>query len=111
MAALGGLAPWRHLVVGGAVGAVSLASLVGVVGEDHNEIFDAKQIVVTPSGDDGLRIREVVDIDFGDQQRHGYERIIPNDFGVPAEVTAQSDDAPDDVSVQADGVETVIPGG
>lgn len=108
MAALGGLAPWRHLVVGGAVGAVSLASLVGVVGEDHNEIFDAKQIVVTPSGDDGLRIREVVDIDFGDQQRHGYERIIPNDFGVPAEVTAQSDDAPDDVSVQADGVETVI---
>ena len=38
---------------------------------------------MTPAGGEGLRIREVVDIDFGSDERRGYQRLIPNDFGAP----------------------------
>ena len=58
--------------------------------------------LVEPAGDDGLRIRETVDNDFGSFDRHGYERRIPNDFGVPTDVEATSPDAPDDVTVEPD---------
>ena len=61
-----------------------------------------------PAGEDGLRIREVVDQDFGDADRHGYRRIIPNDFGAPTEVTASSPDAPADVFIDDRGYETEI---
>jgi len=101
MATLGAFSPLRHVVVGGAAAAIGVASLTGVIGEERNEQFDSKQIIVSPAGSDGLHITEVVDIDFGDHQRHGYERIIPNDFGVPTDVTAASPDAPDDVSVES----------
>ena len=68
---------------------------MGVLGGGrHDERFDAKQIVVSPVGD-GVRIREVVDQDFGTFNRHGYERVIPNDFGVPTDIVASSPDAPD----------------
>ena len=61
---------------------VAAAGLFGRVGEDHAERFDDKQIVV-PRGDlHTLRVREVVDQDFGCNDRHGDERFIPNDFGV-----------------------------
>ena len=63
---------------------------------------------MTPSGTNGLRVREVVDMDFGDQRRHGYERLIPTDFGMPTEVTAQSDTAPDDVDVDDMGIEARV---
>ena len=63
------------------------------------ERFDAKHITVTPAGDDGLRIREVVDQDFGSTERHGYQRVVPNDFGPPTDVTATSPDAPASLSV------------
>ena len=66
------------------------------------ERFDAKHVTVTPDGTNGLRIREVVDQDFGSVQRHGYQRVIPNDFGVPADVTATSPDVPDDLLVEQD---------
>ena len=66
---------------------------------EHPERFDAKQIEVSPAGNAGLRIREVVDQDFGSFDRHGYQRIIPNDFGVPTHIAARSPDAPADVSV------------
>ena len=52
-----------------------------------------------PAGDDGVRIREVVDQDFGDDDRHGYERIIPNDFGEPIDIDASSPDANADIDV------------
>ena len=63
---------------------------------------------MTPAGGDGLRIREVVDIDFGSDERRGYQRLIPNDFGVPVDVDGLSPDAPDDVSVVPEGDETRI---
>jgi hypothetical protein len=85
-----------------AVLACSGLALAGVVGEERQEErFESKQVTITPTGDDGLTIREVVDQDFGDAERRGYQRIIPNDFGVPTDVTATSPDAPADVSVES----------
>ena len=109
MAELGKLDAWRHAAAGVAVLACSGLALAGLIGEEErDELFEAKQVTVTPTGDDGLTIREVVDQDFGTNDRHGYERIIPNDFGVPTDVTASSPDAPADVSVTPVGEGTRI---
>jgi uncharacterized membrane protein YgcG len=106
--ALGALSPIRHLVVGGAAAAIGVASYTGVIGEPRTEHFDSKQVTVAPAGTNGLRVREVVDIDFGDQRRHGYERTIPTDFGVPTEITAASDTAPDTLDVDLIGLDARI---
>jgi uncharacterized membrane protein YgcG len=100
MAGLGQLGTWRHGVVAATVLGGSALALTGLIGTPHrDETFEAKQITVTPVGENGLRIREVVDEDFGTADKHGYQRIIPNDFGVPTDVEATSPDAPDAVSV------------
>jgi uncharacterized membrane protein YgcG len=100
----------RHATVaaGALVGPVlALAGVLG--GGSHPERFDAKQVLITPAGADGVRVREVVDQDFGTvADRHGYERLIPNDFGVPIDVEASSPDAPDSLSVDSFGFETRI---
>jgi uncharacterized membrane protein YgcG len=105
---LGRLAWWRHLVVAATIAVCSGLAFTGLIGAGNgpslislSERFDAKQVWVRPDGVNGLRIREVVDQNFGVVQKHGYQRIIPNDFGVPTDVTASSDDAPDDLSVVA----------
>ncbi|MCB0981344.1 MAG: hypothetical protein KDB17_11905, partial [Ilumatobacter sp.] len=88
----------RHLAAAAAAAAAPVLVVAGVLGQGvHPERFDAKQVVVAPLGD-GVRIREVVDQDFGNHQRHGYERVIPTDFGAATDVTASSPDAPDDLS-------------
>jgi uncharacterized membrane protein YgcG len=100
MARIGQFGAWRHGVVGASIVAGSALTLAGVIGvPEHPERFDAKQILVIPAGPDGVRIREVVDQDFGSHDRHGYERIIPNDFGVPTDIEASSPDASADVHV------------
>lgn len=91
----------------------ALLGLVGIVGAgDHgllrSEHFDAKQVTVRPDGDDGVRLREVVDIDFGLDERRGYQRIIPNDFGVPTAVTAASPDANAELGIVGIGADTRI---
>ena len=92
-----------------ATGGCALLTAAGIVGEPpHPERFDAKLVIVQPSGDGGLRIREIVDEDFGDQDRHGYQRIIPNDFGAPSDVQATSPDGPAPVSVVEIDSETRI---
>ena len=97
---LGRTALWRHVVVAVVVIACSVLAFTGKIGEaSRPEGFDAKQVVVQPAGADGLQIRETVDEDFGTQDRHGYERIIPNNFGVPTDISASSPDANADVSV------------
>jgi len=106
----------RHAVV--AVGVLGVAALgaFGIVGAGDQalfraEHFDAKQIVVTPAGaeqPDGVAIREVVDIDFGVNERRGYQRIIPNDFGVPMNVTASSPDANERLDIVQIGADTRI---
>ncbi len=70
---------------------------------EYPERFDAKHFTVTPEGENGVRIREVVDVDFGSADRHGYVRVIANDFGVPTDVTAVSPDAPADLAVEQTG--------
>jgi len=57
---------------------VVLAIMVGLViagaagAAKYPERFDAKQIIVTRDGERGLRVTEVVDIDFGSFDRRGY---------------------------------------
>jgi hypothetical protein len=109
MGALGKFGGWRHGVVLASGVGVSVLAYAGVIGSgSHEEKFDAKQVLVTPAGGDGVRIREVVDEDFGNHDRHGYERIIPNDFGEPIDVEASSPDAPEQVSVTPLGDSTRI---
>jgi uncharacterized membrane protein YgcG len=105
---IGRISKVRHAMVGAAIGGTTLLAATGVIGGGANpERFDAKTIVVSPLGD-GLRITEHVDIDFGNEQRHGYERLIPNDFGVPVDVEASSPDADDHVTVSDQGAATRI---
>src|SRR4029077_3925438 len=83
------------------VAACSILAFAGVIGAGNRaERFQAKQVVVQPAGANGVRIREVVDEDFGAHDRHGYQRVIPNDFGVPENVVASSPDAAADVSLE-----------
>jgi hypothetical protein len=106
----------RHAIVGAGVLATSVLGGLGVVGAGDQAVlraehFDSKLITVMPVGEsnpDGLRIREVVDIDFGVNERRGYQRIIPNDFGLVSDVTASSPDANDDVDVVVVGSDTRI---
>jgi uncharacterized membrane protein YgcG len=103
MARLGSSAAWRHVVVGAVVIGGPVLALAGCLGRKFEpEGFDAKQILVQPAGEDGVRIRETVDQDFGTFGKHGYERSIPNDFGEPIDIEASSPDAPDAVSAVPD---------
>jgi uncharacterized membrane protein YgcG len=90
----------HHAAVGGTVLGVSALALFGLIGEpEHPERFDAKQVTVWPVGGEAVRIREVVDQDFGTTERRGYQRFVPDDFGRPTDVTASSPDAPDNLDV------------
>ncbi len=105
--------PWQHVVVGLSILAMTLLTGFRVIGAGDESVwrpehFDAKQVTVWPADDEGVRIREVVDIDFGPAERRGYQRIIPNDFGVPADVTATSPDANAALSVVPIGYDTRI---
>jgi hypothetical protein len=103
---LGRVSVIRHVVVAVAVLVVPVGVLVGGVGGGHHpERFDAKQVVVTPVGN-GLRIREVVDQDFGSQDRRGYQRIVPHDFGEPTDIEAFTSDAPSTLWISDLGFET-----
>lgn len=106
----------RHAVVAVGVLGVSALGAFGVVGAGdqarfREEHFDAKHVTVMPAGADqpnGVAVREVVDIDFGVTERRGYQRIIPNDFGVPTDITASSPDANDRLDVVGIGFDTRI---
>ncbi len=101
MAGLGSFGMWRHGVVAATVLGGSALVLTGFIGSERDEVFEHKQVTVQPAGDDGVRIREVVDVDFRQADRHGYQRIVPNDFGVPTDVEASSPDAPADVTIDS----------
>ena len=76
------------LVIAGAAGAAK-----------YPERFDAKQIIVTRDGERGLRVTEVVDIDFGSFDRRGYQRTLRNDVGRPVGITADSPTITPDITV------------
>jgi hypothetical protein len=97
---LGKIGVWRHVVAVGSIGGTALLAATGVIGRgDAGEHFESKVVTVQPSGDDGVRIREVVDQDFGSEDRRGYERIIPTDFGEPIDIEASSPDANADITL------------
>lgn len=105
--------PWHHLLVALVIAVMTLLAGFGVIGAGDESLirpehFDAKQVTVWPDGDDGVRIREVVDIDFGLIERRGYQRLIPNDFGMPIDVTASSPDANAQIDIVVIGDETRI---
>jgi uncharacterized membrane protein YgcG len=107
------VSPWHHLLVAIAIVVMTLLAGFRVIGAGDESLvrpehFDAKQVTVWPDGPDGVRIREVVDIDFGLNARRGYQRIIPNDFGTPSGVRASSPDANADLDVVQIGRETRI---
>jgi uncharacterized membrane protein YgcG len=93
---LGKIGVWRHVVAASAVGGTTLLAATGIIG-GAPERFDSKVVTVQPVGADGVRIREVVDEDFGTSRSHGYERIVTTDFGVPTDIEASSPDANADI--------------
>ncbi len=106
---LGRVSKLRHAVVGLAIGASSALAGCGVIGAgDHPERFDAKTVVVEPQPSGSIRVTEYVDQDFGNERRRGYQRVVPNDFGVPTDVVTSSPDAPDDLDVLDQGDTTRI---
>jgi len=46
-----------------------------------------------------------IDIDFGVVERRGHQRIIPNDFGSPTDITAESPDANAQLDVGVIGID------
>jgi len=103
----------QHVLVGMAIVVMTLLAGFGVIGAGDESLirpehFDAKQVTVWPDGADGVWVREVVDIDFGLTERRGYQRTIPNDFGIPTDVTAESPDANAQLDVVLIGDETRI---
>ena len=91
---------WSHLVVVLSVLVVGALALFGFVGENsQDEKIEQLQVVVSGVGDNGLRITETIDQDFGTNDKHGPELVVPNDFGMPTDITASSSDAPDQVNV------------
>lgn len=99
----------HHAAVGVTIAGLAGLALFGVIGEPNRpERFDAKQVTVWPVGDDGVRIREVIDQDFGTNRRRGHQRFVPTDFGVPTDVSARSPTAPDGVSITDLGDEVRI---
>ncbi len=101
---LGKIGTWRHVVVACSIGGTALLAATGVIGRgDLEERFESKVVTVEPAGPDGVRIREVVDQDFGTEDRHGYERNIPTDFGDPTDIEASSPDANADIDVTSFG--------
>lgn len=106
----GGVKVWSHVVVGASVAIVVALAALGLIGENrYEEKIEQLQVVVSGAGASGVRITETIDHDFGSEpDRHGPQLEIPNDFGIPQDITAESPDAPDavaDVSptVMADG--------
>lgn len=89
---------WSHLVVALSILVVGVLAITGVIGTNaQDEKIEQIQVVVTAEGDSGVRITEVIDQDFGTEDKHGPQLVVPNDLGQVSDVTASSDDAPHNV--------------
>ena len=101
-----------HFIVGLIVVAAAVLALVGLVGSPSRpERFDAKRYVVMPAGEeypDGIRVDQVIDQDFGTNDRHGFQLNVSNSYGAATEVRAESADAPDALDVVNTGESTRI---
>lgn len=99
----------RHALV--AVVVVLLGGLAGLgcigpaVGEERIHSFDITAVI---REDRSVAVREVIDYDFGGQERRGIIRLIPNDGGRPEQVDVSSPTAPDEFTVRQVGFDTEI---
>ena len=82
---------------------------LGRTGPDWVDTAECVGLATCPCrvGADGVRVSEVVDIDidFGVVERRGHQRIIPNDFGSPTDITAESPDANAQLDVGVIGID------
>jgi uncharacterized membrane protein YgcG len=94
----------RHAVL--AVLIVVLAGLAfggclgPAVGDERISHYD---VVATIREDRTVAVREVIDYDFGGEDRHGIFRTIPSSGGVPEDIEVSSPDAPDQFTVTSIG--------
>lgn len=90
-----------HIAVAASILVVALLAALGFIGENRREEkIEQLQVAVTAADENGVRITETIDYDFGTQTgKHGPQLEVPNDFGVPTDVTADSPDAPHEVFV------------
>lgn len=90
-----------HIAVAVAVLVVTALAGLGVIGENrYEEKIEQLQVAVTAADENGVRITETIDYDFGTEpDKHGPQLEVPNDFGQVTDVTADSPDAPHDVFV------------
>lgn len=99
----------RHVVVALAVvvlGGLTAFGCVGpAVGRERIQAYDVTAVVAE---DRTVSVREVIDYDFGGESRHGIFRTIPANGGVPRQIAVSSPTAPDEFTVQEQGVETEI---
>lgn len=91
----------RHLAVLAAVLVATALTALGLVGPAGGlERITGYQVVATVRADGSVRIREVIDWDYGTFaiQKHGIDREIPLGLGgTPTDIAVASPTAPDDV--------------
>jgi uncharacterized membrane protein YgcG len=105
----GSVSKLRHAVVLAViVGWVVLAALGTVGAGRHDERIETWQTVIEPAGGDAIRVTETFDYDFGNADRHGPLREVPDDFGTPEQLTATSPDAPAHVDAASNGITTRV---
>ena len=99
----------RHAAV--ALAVIVLAALTGfgcigpAVGVERIHAYETTAII---KEDRTVEIREVIDWDFGGDERHGIFREIPNDAGLVTDISVESPTAPDQFTDQISGPYTEI---
>lgn len=100
----------RTAIVGIVVVVLAVLAGVGIIGPAVGpERITAHDVTATVTEGGSVRVREVIDWDFSlNLGKHGIFRRIPNDAGVPTEITVESPDAPDEVLVSQVGNQTEL---
>ncbi|HMJ78771.1 MAG TPA: DUF2207 domain-containing protein [Iamia sp.] len=75
------------------------------VGDERITSYD---VVAVIRDDRTVAVREVIDWDFGPEEKHGIFRTIPSTGGVPTDVEVSSPDAPDAFATTSMGGDTEI---
>jgi uncharacterized membrane protein YgcG len=75
------------------------------VGDERITSYD---VVALIRDDRTVAVREVIDYDFGAEERHGIFRTIPSTGGVPTDIEVSSPDAPDTFAKTTMGGDTEI---
>ncbi len=100
---------WRHAVLGAVVLVLAGLAFAGCLGPAVGpERIAAYDVVAQIRPDRTVAIREVIDWDFGGDERHGIFRTIPATGGAPDAIEVSSPTAPDQFTETSMGGETEI---